>query len=210
MTLKSDREYRAFRPVEVRAAEGDGVVVGGYAAVFGQSTRIGDYWEELIAPGAFGETLQRRGVKGAADDVIFVLNHNDNLLLARTRSGTLSLRQDDKGLYMETTLDPVDPDAIRVMQKMKRGDLDKMSFAFRATAEEWVERTGDIPLRTIKAVELFDVSVVTDPAYDGTDISLRNADAVLKARHPSQDIAARAAQARMRMKHGLRTRQLSA
>ncbi len=210
MTLKTDREYRAFRPVEVRAAEGDGVIVGGYAAVFGQLTRIGDYWEEVIAPGAFGDTLQRRGVKGAAEDVIFVLNHNDSLLLARTRSGTLTLREDDKGLYIESALDPVDPDAVRVVQKMRRGDLDKMSFAFRATAEEWIERDGDIPLRTIKAVELYDVSVVTDPAYDGTDISLRNADATLQAKAPSKAISARAAQARLRMKNGFRARHLSA
>lgn len=210
MTLKTDREYRHGRPIEVRDGEGEAIVVEGYAAVFNQSTRIGDYWEEVIAPGAFTDTLARRGQKGAAEDVVFLVNHSDNHLLARTRSGTLTLRQDDKGLQIRSTLDPIDPDAIRVVQKMRRGDLDKQSFAFRATSEEWTERDNDIPLRTIKAVELYDVSVVTDPAYGGTDISLRNADAVLKARHPLDEIAAKAAACRLRMKHGFRARQLSA
>ncbi|HSH41151.1 MAG TPA: HK97 family phage prohead protease, partial [Arenicellales bacterium] len=77
------------------------------------------------------------------------------------------------GLRMETTLDPEDPDVKSIVGKMKRGDLDKMSFAFLPTVQEW-DDSGDVPLRTIQEAQLFDVSIVTNPAYDGTDIGLRS------------------------------------
>lgn len=151
-------------PVEVRA-EADAITVEGYAAVFNQPTDIGGYFREQIAPGAFTDAIGR-------DDVVFLINH-DGLPLARTRSGTLELSQDDHGLKMRSVLDPEDPDVKAIAGKMKRGDLDKMSFAFFPEVEEWDE-TGEVPLRTIKAASLYDVSIVTTPAYDGTEIGLRS------------------------------------
>ena len=106
--------------------------------------------------------------------MVFLINH-DGLPLARTRSGTLKLTQDDKGLRMETVLDAEDPDVQSIIPKMKRGDLDKMSFAFWPEVQEWDE-SGDIPVRTIRKARLFDVSIVTTPAYDGTSIALRSLD----------------------------------
>lgn len=151
-------------PVEVRA-EADAITVEGYAAVFNQPTDIGGYFREQIAPGAFTDAIGR-------DDVVFLINH-DGLPLARTRSGTLELSQDDHGLKMRSVLDPEDPDVRAIAGKMKRGDLDKMSFAFYPDVEEWDE-TGDVPLRTIRSAALYDVSIVTTPAYDGTEIGLRS------------------------------------
>ena len=151
-------------PVEVRA-EADVITVEGYAAVFNQPTDIGGYFREQIAPGAFTDAIGR-------DDVVFLINH-DGLPLARTRSGTLELSQDDHGLKMRSVLDPEDPDVRAIAGKMKRGDLDKMSFAFYPEVEEWDE-TGDVPLRTIRSAALYDVSIVTTPAYDGTEIGLRS------------------------------------
>ncbi|MDW3204583.1 MAG: HK97 family phage prohead protease [Alphaproteobacteria bacterium] len=189
----ADREVRATRPAEIRTAEDGTIRVSGYAAVFGEEADIAGMFREVIAPGAFRQAIGR-------DDVVFVINH-DGLPLARTRSGTLTLREDARGLFMETELDPEDPDVRSIVPKMKRGDLDKMSFAFRARKQEW-DDTQDPPLRTVLEVDLFDVSIVTNPAYDGTEIGLRSLAAAREARG---DPAA-AARARLRMKQGLRDR----
>lgn len=159
-----NREIRAGIPAEIRA-DADGIKVEGYAAVFGQEADIGGMFREKIEAGAFSDAIGR-------DDVVFLINH-EGLPLARTRSGTLRLSEDDHGLKIETTLDPDDPDVKSISGKMKRGDLDKMSFAFMPEIQEWDE-SGDIPLRIIRKASLFDVSVVTSPAYDGTEIALRS------------------------------------
>lgn len=165
---KQNREVRSGSPIELRTdpAEVEAISVAGYAAIFDEVTTIGDFFEEVIAPGAFAEALRR------GDDTSFLINH-DGLPLARTSSGTLRLVEDARGLKVETDLDALDPDVLRIVPKMKRGDLSKMSFAFRAVREEW-DDTGAIPRRTILEVELFDVSIVTAPAYEGTEIGLRS------------------------------------
>lgn len=161
-----DREIRGGIPAEIRAADDGTVKVSGYAAVFNQAADIGSYFREIIHPGAFRAAIVR-------DDVSFLINHS-GLPLARSRSGsgTLTLAEDDHGLKIDSSLDGSDPDVARIVPKMKRGDLDKMSFAFRATRQEWDE-TGEIPIRHVYELDLFDVSIVTDPAYAGTEIGLR-------------------------------------
>lgn len=161
------REIRAGIPAEIRSDE-NGIKVEGYAAVFDQETDIGGFFREKIEKGAFSEAIGR-------DDVVFLINH-EGLPLARTRSGTLELSEDDHGLKIATRLDPEDPDVKSIAGKMKRGDLDKMSFAFFPEQQEWDE-SGDIPLRTIKRASLYDVSIVTTPAYEGTEIALRSLEA---------------------------------
>jgi hypothetical protein len=168
----TNREIRAGIPAEIRA-DADGIKVEGYAAVFGERADIGGMFSEIIERGAFKDAIGR-------DDVVFLINH-DGLPLARTRSGTLKLTEDDHGLRIETTLDPDDPDVKSIAGKMKRGDLDKMSFAFFPEVQEWDE-TQDPPLRTIKRASLFDVSIVTTPAYQGTEIALRSLEASRKPR----------------------------
>lgn len=170
MTL--EREVRGGIPAEIRA-DSDGIKVSGYASVFNEPADIGGMFKEIIAPGAFRAAIGR-------DDVVFLINH-DGLPLARTRSGTLKLEEDAKGLRMETTLDPEDPDVQSITGKMKRGDLDKMSFAFQATRQEW-DDTTEPPTRTIHELRLFDVSIVTSPAYDGTSIAMRSLDDARKER----------------------------
>lgn len=172
--MKNRERRDSGAPVEIRAADDGGLTVSGHAAVYNQEADIAGLFQERIAPGAFDAALSR------GDDVVFLINH-DGLPLARTRSGTLSLSTDSKGLLVRTSLNPSDPDVQSIAAKMERGDLDKMSFAFRSTRDEWDE-SGDIPLRTIQEVELFDVSIVTTPAYDGTDIGLRSLDAARAAR----------------------------
>lgn len=161
-------EIRAGLPADV-SADGDSVRVAGHAAVFNERTNILGLFDEVIAPGAFSEALIR------GDDVVFLVNHA-GLPLARSTSGTLTLSEDDHGLYIESNLDSEDPDVRSIVPKMKRGDLSKMSFAFMVEREAW-DDTGDMPLRTIEQVSLHDVSIVTKPAYSGTDIALRSLNA---------------------------------
>jgi hypothetical protein len=180
-------EIRALNePVELRQEDNGPIRVAGYAAVFNQETNIGGYFTETIAPGAFTSALDR------GDDVVLLVNH-DGLPLARTRSGTLKLTQDDRGLYIESELDPSDPDVRAIVPKMKRGDLDKMSFAFIPTRQTWDE-SGDMPKRMIEDLQLFDVAIVTTPAYDGTEIGLRALE-----KHRKEQSTGQAAR-RMRMK----------
>ena len=183
------REIRGGIPATIDS-QSDGVKVSGYAAVFNQETDIAGMFREVIAPGAFKNALTRD-----RDDVVFLINH-DGLPLARTRSKTLALFEDGRGLKMETMLIATDPDVERIIPKMQRGDLDKMSVAFRAIKQEW-DDSGDIPLRTIIEAELFDVSIVTDPAYQGTEIGLRSLDHFRKQQN------FRAASRRIRMEKDL-------
>jgi len=173
-------EMRGGIPAEIRA-DSDGIKVEGYAAVFGEQTNIGGMFLEVIERGAFTDAIGR-------DDVVFLINH-DGLPLARTRSGTLKMTEDERGLKIETKLDPEDPDVKSIAGKMKRGDLDKMSFAFYPDVQEWDE-SGDLPLRTIKRASLHDVSIVTTPAYEGTEIALRSLSASRKkADMPTRNLA---------------------
>lgn len=159
-----NHEIRSGMPVEIRE-EGTAIKVSGYAAVFNERADIGGYFYEVIERGAFKDAIGR-------DDVVFLVNHQ-GLPLARTRSGTLTLKEDERGLFMESELDPEDPDVMAIVPKMKRGDLDKMSFAFNPEIQEW-DDNGEVPVRTLKKVGLSDVSIVTHPAYNGTDIGLRS------------------------------------
>jgi HK97 family phage prohead protease len=186
----ANAEIRALsEPVEIREEDDGPIRVSGYAAVFGQETNIGGMFTEVIEAGAFASALER------GDDVVFLVNH-DGLPLARTRSGTLRLTQDDRGLFIESELDPTDPDVRAIVPKMRRGDLDKMSFAFIPTRQEW-DDSGDMPKRSIQDLQLYDVSIVTTPAYDGTEIGLRSLQQYREEQKKSQ--AAR----RLRMKSRL-------
>ena len=184
-----NRESRISTSFEVRS-EDDGVaVVEGYAAVFNEDTVIGGQWQERIAQGAFTNAIGR-------DDVVFLINHA-GLPLARTRSGTLELSEDERGLKMRASLDMSDPDVRAIVPKMKRGDLDKMSFAFIPTRQKWDDKEN-MPRRTIEEAELYDVSIVTTPAYEGTEIGLRSLEDHRKANRKSQVTR------RVRMKSRLR------
>ena len=186
--FKKDDEEREARPaqrVEIREAQDGTVSVEGYAAVFNEETVIGGQWREQIAPGAFTDAIGR-------DDVVFLINH-EGLPLARSRSGTLQLSEDERGLKVRASLDMTDPDVRSIVPKMKRGDLDKMSFAFIPTRQKW-DDDDEMPRRTIQEAALYDVSIVTTPAYDGTDIGLRSLE-----RHRKEQKRSQAAR-RLRMK----------
>lgn len=174
-------ETRSGLPVEVRAKDDGAVIVEGYAAVFNQPTNIGDVFSEVIAPGAFRSALER------GDDTEFLVNHG-GLPLARSTAGNLTMKEDEKGLWMRAELDPSDPDVQRLVPKMKRGLLDQMSFAFQATGQRWDTPGEGMDVRTITDVMLFDVSIVNRGAYPQTSIALRDRDAAReRAQKEQQD-----------------------
>lgn len=152
-------------PVEVRADD-DGLRVQGYAAVFNEETDIGGYFREVIQPGAFSDAIGR-------DEVVFLFNHNSDTVMARTSAGNLKLSEDERGLKIDARLTNDDPDAQKLAAKMRAGNVSKMSFAFMPEVQEW-DDSEEVPLRTIKKASLYDVSAVTEPAYDGTEIGLRS------------------------------------
>lgn len=193
-----ERETRSGQPAEVRADDGGAVKVSGYASVFNQPANIAGLFNEIIHPGAFRNAIGR-------DDVSFLVNHA-GLPLARTRSGTLILSEDSHGLKIDSELDGSDPDVARIVPKMRRGDLDKMSFAFRATRQEWDE-TGELPTRHVYEVDLFDVSIVTDPAYAGTEIGLRCLERHRETLRKASNFHAARVRIGMRMNLALRERE---
>lgn len=154
---------------EVRGDTTTAPTLEGYAATFGQSYDMGQFSEQ-IDPGAFTRTL------GNNPDVRLLVDH-EGQPLARTKSGTLTLSADSTGLHARATLDPSDPDVQRLLPKMRRGDLDQMSFAFRVPkgGDEW---SDDFSARTIHEANLAggDVSVVTYPANPNTSVQVRARD----------------------------------
>jgi HK97 family phage prohead protease len=155
----------AYSNLEIRA-EGEGSTLVGYAAVFDSPSEPLP-WTEFVRRGAFAKTIN----DGA--DVRLLVDH-EGVPLARTKSGTLRIKEDDKGLRVEADLDEANPDAARVMSALRRGDVSQMSFAFEPVKDSW---SGDKKTRELKEVKLYDVSVVTYPAYEETMVQLRNAQA---------------------------------
>ncbi len=154
--------------VEIRAmdTEDGSIRIGGYAATFNKEA-TGLNFREVIAPGAFTRTLQSK------NPVFLLVNHDmGELPLAATQSGTLQLSEDGVGLRMEADLDPSNPRAAEVASALRRGDVSKMSFAFSVAEGGQIREEG---LRTLTDLDLYEVSVVTLPAYDSTTVGLRSA-----------------------------------
>lgn len=145
---------------EVRA---DGRRLVGYAALFGHEARIADF-RETIAPGAFRASL------AAGTDILALVDHSPSRVLARTRSGTLRLSEDERGLHFEIDL-PDTSDGRDMLALATRGDLGGMSFGFTVPSggETWAGER-----RTLRQVDLKEVSVVQSfPAYSGTSVQAR-------------------------------------
>jgi HK97 family phage prohead protease len=159
------------RPVEYRADANGKMTVTGYAAVFGEVADIGGWFNEVVARGAFTTTLRTADVRAYFD-------HDTGRVLGRLSAGTLRCEEDDKGLRVEIDL-PDTTDGRDVKTLVERGDVSGMSFRFETVRQEWDE-TVDPPKRTLLEVRLGEVSIVSEPAYDGTSVALRSLDAVRK------------------------------
>jgi HK97 family phage prohead protease len=169
------RRNRPFQGAELRSKPngtgGETLTFTGYASVTEQGYEMEDWlgpFTEVVRAGAFKKTLS----EGA--DVPFLINHS-GLTLARTRSGTMHLSEDDTGLYTEADLDPASSLVQDLRSAMDRGDVDEMSFAFYVLRQQW---SPDYDQRDILEVSLNkgDVSVVNfgaNPHTAGAQLNAR-------------------------------------
>ena len=153
---------------EFRARDEGGPVIEGYFSVFNRDYELWPGAVEQVAPGAFRETL--------GGDIRALANHDTRLVLGRTTTGTLTLREDDKGLVGTIKMNEQDSDAMNLYARVQRGDVSQCSFGFDILDEEFTERSDGSVLWTIRKVKLYEVSVVTFPAYVETAVSARKAE----------------------------------
>jgi HK97 family phage prohead protease len=177
MTMNAPREVRNLvLPVSIRA-EGEGQAAGtqlvGYAAKFNDEATISDPWwgdtfSEVIKPGAFARTLREN------QDIRALYNHDTNVVLGRTKSGTLKLTEDATGLHF--VVDLADTTAARDIKTMiARGDIDGCSFGFMVMEDEVLKRADGTILRTLIDLELIEISpAVAFPAYASTEVAVRS------------------------------------
>lgn len=161
--ITKDREYRSF---EMKAADESEYTVEGYAAVVNTPTVLftdGDKeYKEQIAPDAFREADMR--------DVVLNFDH-EGKPVARTKNNTLDLAVDERGLKIKAYLGGTE-EGRRLFEEVKGGYLDKMSFAFTVSEDTY---SDNYTMRTIDKVKrVYDVAIVTFPAYSATEVSARN------------------------------------
>jgi HK97 family phage prohead protease len=159
--------------VSIRQAENGERHITGYGAVFNQRSRIirenGKKFYEVILPGAFDKILK------ANPNVIANVGHDDNKMLGRTRSGTLTLSVDEVGLRYNISV-PNTALGRDTVEQIKRGDLDESSFKYGTLKSDvsWGRAEDGIAIRYVKNISaLWDVAIVRNGAYANTDVALR-------------------------------------
>lgn len=164
----NDRTMRQSRSAvsefQTRADESGGMFISGYFSVFNSVYEIWPGATESISETAFDGAL--------SDDIRCLIDHETRLVLGRNKAGTLTLKTDSRGLWGEVRINPADQDAVNLYERVKRGDVDQCSFGFDILDEEFEDR-GSTVHWTIKKVKLYEVSVVTFPAYEDTSVTAR-------------------------------------
>ena len=164
------RDYRVALRVE--AGSSDAPEIQGEAAVFGEIADL--YWfRERFEAGAFGQTILE-------DDIRALVNHDPNYVLGRNQANTLTLSETASGLSI-VNIPPDTQWARDLLVSMRRGDITQMSIGFETKDAEWETQDGE-DVRVIKRAKLWDVSVVTFPAYTSTSASVRAAELVYEQR----------------------------
>ena len=165
--MKGLIERRAV-PFEVLTDAENKPKLRGLAAVFNSETVIGGVFREVIRPGAFTKTIAERDVK-------MLWNHDTNFPLGSTKAGTLALHESSRGLEVDN-----DPPSLGLnagfVESIQRGDVSQMSFGFEVIKENVVRTEGQMDLREVMEVKLWEVSPVTFPAYTDTEIGARAAE----------------------------------
>ena len=176
--MKITRAYN----FEIRAEnnEKNGDFITGRPIVYDSRTNLG-WFDEIIEAGA----LDKSNLK----DVRFLVNHNTNMIpLARSRNNnensTMQMEVDKDGMSIRVNLDTENnTEARNLYSAIKRGDITGMSFMFTIDDEEWENLESDHPTRHIRKIsQVFEVSAVTFPAYESTEISARDKEALESAK----------------------------
>lgn len=179
MENKITRAYNFEIRAENDEKHGDHII--GRPIVYDSRTDLG-YFDEIIEPGALDKANLR--------DVRFLVNHNTDMIpLARSRrnneNSTMQMTVDKDGMGIRVDLDTENnTDARNLYSAIKRGDISGMSFMFTIDGEEWDDLESDHPTRRIKSIsQVFEVSAVTFPAYEATEISARDKEALDSAKN---------------------------
>jgi len=161
-----DAERRAVTHAVEYREEGEEKYFEGYGVLFNTPTDMG-YFTEEVAPGAEIEVMQ--------DDVRGLMNHGEDKVLGRTKSGTMTMTVDERGIKYKILYNPNDPDHVSAREKVKRGDISQSSFAFRVKDDKWEKRNGKEHRTILKFKRLIDMSLVTYAAYESTTVAMRSA-----------------------------------
>ncbi len=180
-TVEQTKVTRAYN-FEIRAEsnEKNGDHIVGRPIVYNSMTDLG-WFNEIIEAGALDKTNLK--------DVRFLVNHNTDMIpLARSRNNnensTMQLTVDKDGMAIRVNLDTENnTEARNLYSAIKRGDITGMSFMFTIDDEEWENLESDHPTRHIRKIgTVFEVSAVTFPAYESTEISARDKEALESAK----------------------------
>lgn len=166
---RKDRQVRsAPTTFSARSDSDEGPVIEGYFAVFNSDYEIWPGATEQVAPDAFNNCLDL--------DVRALCDHMTNLVLGRTSAGTLELRVDEKGLWGKIKINEQDSDAMNLYARVQRGDVSQCSFGFDILDEEYIDNRDGSCTWVLHDVYLWEVSVVTFPAYAETSVEARKKD----------------------------------
>ena len=142
-------------------------VISGYINKFNTRSQYMGFYEE-VAKGAFDKTL------ADGHNIYAMYNHNSDMILGSTRSGSLKLNTDNIGLHFELRINPKISYASDIAELVKSGDLEGCSFGFWVTDDEWTYTEDKIDLRIIKELELIEVTITPFPAYLDSEASCRS------------------------------------
>lgn len=163
------RQLRSIPQQFCTREDGDELIIEGYFAVFDSPYTLWDGVTEIVKPGAFAGCL--------SGDIRALIDHDTRLVLGRTKAGTLELREDARGLWGSIKINRADTDAMSLYARVQRGDVDQCSFGFDIEEETFVDLgDGQCRWEITKVNPLYEVSVVTFPAYEETAVKARHAD----------------------------------
>lgn len=167
---KKQKEIRKFiaTDLETRTEENSSEkIISGYINKFNTRSQYMGFYEE-VSNGAFDKTL------ADGHNIYAMYNHNSDMILGSTRSGSLKLNVDNIGLHFELRINPNISYASDIAELVKAGDLEGCSFGFWVTDDEWTYTEDKIDLRIIKELELIEVTITPFPAYLDSEASCRS------------------------------------
>lgn len=188
---ETERQTRSLATDLQTRSEDDEMVIEGYFAVFNSQTELWPGAYEEIAPGAFNNTM--------SNDVRALIDHETRAVLGRTKSNTLDLKVDSRGLYGTIRINSNDSEAVNLYQRVKRGDVDQCSFGFNILKETTDFRDDGTVKWIIEEVDLHEVSVCTFPAYGDTNVQARKQEI---EQHEKRQFEQRKNKLKEMLKHG--------
>lgn len=166
MTNRGSLQVRDIGQLDNTQETTDSKIISGYFVVFNSETELYQGVYEEVAPEAFDNV--------DLSDVKALIDHDTAKVLGRTKANTLSLSVDSKGLYGEIIVNESDQEAMNLYSRVQRGDVDQCSFGFEILNEEMIQNSDGTVKFIIKSINLYEVSVVTFPAYQETAVEARS------------------------------------